>query len=343
MRKKQLTAVVAAVVFAVTSFSGCEVKTDTPVIGKFVGLDENQIFKIDELICNKPEYMLVLMNTQNQYRNDFGGTVDWNAKIDDNTILQDFVKEKVKEDITVKYALAALAEKKGITLSDVKNTDITDVANEYYNSLNEAEKQYTGATKTDVETVFKNYLLADKLYSQLTENIGTNVSDEEARVIKIQYIRMNSDNTKESKIKSTFQDVTDLVYGGYQQFSREAKQYSEDDIVEKTLKKNEVTALYEKEAFNLNSEEISSIIQDGTNYYLVYCVNSYLKEETAENKNNIISKMKQEEFNAQYDKFLKEAETDFNTNAWNDIELSNDENVKNTSLMTMYNSITEAE
>lgn len=341
MRKRQLTAIVAAVVFASASLAGCGVKTDTPVIGKIVGLDEDQIFKVEELICSKPEYMLVLMNAQNQYRNDFGGTIDWNAKINDETTLQDFVMKKVKEDITVKYTLAALAEKKGITLSDVEITDISDMADEYYTSLNEAEKQYTNAEKADVENIFKNYLLADKLYSQLTDHIGKNVSDEEARVIKIQYIRMNSDKTKESKIKSTYQDVTDLVYGGYQQFSREAKQYSEDDIVEKVLKKNEVTAAYEKEAFNLSNKEISNIIQDGKNYYLVYCVESYMENETAENKQSIISKMKQEEFNSQYNKFLEDAETDFNTDVWEDIELSNDVNVKNMSLMTTYKKIIE--
>lgn len=341
MRKQRLTAIVAAVVLATVSFSGCGVKSDTPVIGKLMGLDENQIFQVEELICTKPEYALVLMNTQNQYRNDFGGTVDWNVKFDNNTTLQNFVMEKVKEDITVKYTLAALAEKNGIMLSDVENADISDMAEEYYISLNEAERQYTGAEKSDVENVFRNYLLADKLYSQLTDQIGTDVSDEEARVIKIQYIRMNSDTTKESKIKSTYQDVTDLVYGGYQQFAREAKQYSEDDVVEKTLKKNEATALYEKEAFNLSNEEISNVIQDGKDYYLVYCVESYMKNETAENKQSIISKMKQTEFNSQYNKFLEEAETDFNTDAWENIKLSDDINVKNTSLMQIYKKIAE--
>lgn len=341
MRKQHLAAFVMATVLATAAFSGCNIKTDTPVIGKIAGLDEKQIFKVNELVCSKAEYMLVLMDTQNQYRSDFGGTIDWNVKVDDETTLQDFVMEKVKEDITVKYTLAALAEKKGISLTDVELTDISDMAEEYYTALNQAEKQYTGAVQTDVESVFRNYLLADKLYSSLTANIGTNVSDEQARVIKIQYIRMNSDNKKETKIKSIYQDVTDLVYGGYQQFSREAKQYSEDDVVEKILKKNEVTATYEKEAFNLSNNEISSIIQDGKNYYLVYCVESYMKKETAENKQNIISKMKQAEFNSQYSKFLEEAETDFNTDSRKDIALSTDVNVTNTSLMDIYKKIVE--
>ena len=49
MRKQQLTAFAVAVVLGVTSFSGCSFKTDTPVIGKFVGLEENQIFKVMNL------------------------------------------------------------------------------------------------------------------------------------------------------------------------------------------------------------------------------------------------------------------------------------------------------
>lgn len=339
MKRKKILALTVAASMAAASLTGCSFKSDTPLIGKIVGLKSDEIFKVDELICSKPEYMLVLMNTANQYKSDFGGTVDWSSKVNDKTTLQSYIMKKVKEDISVKYALAAMAAGKNITLTDEEKENITKAATEYFGLLSDEEKKYTGADTSDVEKVYTNYFLADKVYSNLTENAGVKISDEEARVIKIQYIRMSAENNKQNKIKTTLEGVIDLVNGGYQEFSREAKQYSEDNTIEKTIKKNEATAGYEQEAFNLNSKEMSSIIQDGNNYYLVYCVESYMKDDTAKNKQKIIKAAKDEYFNKQYNYFLDDVKTDFNTDAAEDIKLSESSNVKNISLMETYNSI----
>ncbi len=58
-----------------------------------------------------------------------------------------------------------------------------------------------------------------------------------------------------------------MVEGGYQEFSREAKQYSVDSTVEKDIKKSEATLKYETETFNLTKGKISDIIEDGDSYY----------------------------------------------------------------------------
>ena len=339
MKIKKMAACVLAASVMIASFSGCTLKTDTPVIGKIVGLKSDEIFQIDELVCSRQEYMLVLMNTENQYKSDFGGSVDWNTKIKGKTTLQNYVMEKVKEDLSVQYTLAAMAQSKGIQLMDKEKEKIVKAADTYYNSLTGEEKEYTNADVTDVEKVYTNYLLSEKLYEHMTKNIGTKISDEEARVIKIQYIRMNDTKTEQSKIKTTLENVIDLVNGGYQQFSREAKQYSEDSGFEKIIKKNEASTNYEKEAFNLNSSEMSNIIKEGNDYYLVYCVESYMKNETEKNKQSLIKNAKEEYFNKQYNYFLEDAKTDFNTSASKKIALSESDNVKNTNLMQIYQTV----
>ena len=336
MKKNKMAALGLATVFAMTLITGCSVKSDTPIIGKIAGLGNDQIFEVDNTICSKPEYMLILMNTENQYKSDLGGVVKWNTKIDKDTTLQEYIMEKVKEDITVKYTLAAMALNKGIVLSGEENEKISKAATEYYSKLTDEEKEYTGAAESDVETLYSNYYLADKIYEKLTENVADQISDEEARVIKIRYIRMSTSKNKEEKIRTTMENVIDLVNGGYQEFLREAKQYSEDDTVEKIIKKNEASSKYEQEAFNLNNEEMSDIIQDGNNYYLIYCVESYMKSETAENKKKIIQQKKEDYFKSQYHNYLGETETDFNTKAWEKMNLSEAENVKNADLMTIY-------
>ena len=339
--KKKIVALGLVVALSVSSLTGCSFNSKTPVIGKIVGLGSSEMFKIDKEVCSKQEYMLVLMDTAGTYKADFGGKVDWNAKVSDNQPLQSYVMQKVKEDITVQYTLASMAKERNISLSTDESSMIKTKAAEYYKSLTSKEKEYTGASQENVESLYKNYYLADKVYDALAAEADAKISDEEARVMKIQYIRMNTDNTKEDKIKSTLKTVTDLVKGGYQTFAREAKQYSEDNVFEKTLKKNEATKTYEKSAFNLSNSEISSIIQDGKDYYLVYCVNSYLKTETEKNKEEIIKNAQQTYFNHKYSKYLKDIDVDFNDDQAKKIKLSTDENVKAVNLMTVYNTISK--
>lgn len=132
---------------------------------------------------------------------------------------------------------------------------------------------------------------------------------------------MDSSKTKVSKIKSTLNEVKSVVEGGYQEFSREAKQYSVDSTVEKDIKKSEATLKYETEAFNLTKGKISDIIEDGDSYYLVYCVNNYIKDKTTENKKDMVEKAKEAVFNEQYSKFIDGSKNQFNDKQWKKIEL----------------------
>jgi foldase protein PrsA len=319
IKKIAITCLIMSFPFLI--FSGCELKSDTPIVGKIVGLKSNEMFKIDQHICSKTEYMIAMLDMANQYKKDFGENLDWQAKVDANTTIEEYVKEKVKEDITVKYALAAMAAKNDIVLSDTEKTDVDSRALDYYGSLTAEEKSYTGATLQDVKGLYTNYLLADKVYSILTENVGDDISEEDARVIKIQYIVMNSSSTNVSKIKSTFKEIKKVVEGGYQDFSREAKQYSNDDTIERTIKKSEASKKYELEAFNLGKGKISNIIQDGNDYYLVYCVDNYMKDKTSENKQDMVELAKEQVFKEQYSKFMEESENDFNNDEWKKIEI----------------------
>lgn len=310
IRKIAIAGLVLSISFS--AFSGCALKSDTPIVGKLVGLKSDEMFKIDKLLCSKAEYMLVMMNTANQYKSDFGGNIDWNANVNKDLTMTDFVKDKVKEDITMKYALSAMAEKNGVSLTNKEKAEIQTKASDYYKALTDGEKKYTGAEEKDVENLYTNYMLADKVYSKITENVGNDISEEDARVIKIQYIRMNTESKKAAKIKSTLKDVKSIVEGGYQEFAREAKQYSLDDTIERVMKKSEAASKYELEAFKVSKGKISNIIEDGNNYYLIYCIDNYMKDETAKNKQELMDKEKQQYFNKEYTAFLNNIETDFN-------------------------------
>ena len=169
--------------------------------------------------------------------------------------------------------------------------------------------------------------------------VGEEISDEEARVIKVQYIHIDTTKTKTNKATKQLEEVISLVNGGYQTFAKEAKQYSDDELVTKTIRKNEATQDYEIAAFDLANEEMSSIITQDDGLYLVYCENSYLKDETAQNKSAIIESTKNSAFSKVYDNYISDVKSDFNTSAWDDIALPDGENMVSTNIMDVFDTI----
>ncbi len=336
LNKKKIVVLGLAAVMSTTLVTGCKVSSDTPILGKILGLHSDEIFEVDRLVCSDNEYKLVFMNYVNKYKKDFGGEINWESQIDKNTTLKDFIMEKVKEDIAVKYTLSAMAETERVKLDKEDMKSINGMVEEYYGSLSEEEKAYFDSDMDVVISVYTNYYLADKVYNKATETVGDDISEEDARVAKIQYIRMSTEGTSETEIVSKLTSIAKDVNTQKKDFAREAKQLSEDDSVERIVKKNEAKAKLELEAFNVKKEKTSKVIKDGTDYYLIYCVDNYLKDETTVNKAEMIDSAKKAVFKKKYDSFLKDTDYDFNTSEWEDIVPQDVENTKTSSLLDVY-------
>lgn len=333
-RNKSVIVLGIAMILIFSMLTGCKIKSDNPIIGRIMGLGGNEVFKIEDLVCSKTEYKLVFMDYANKYKKAFGNSVDWDSRIDDELTLKDFVMNKVKEDISVRYTLSKMAESNNVKIDKEDMSEIVDAARKYYDGLNDDEKDYTGATLDDVQAVYCNYVLADKVYEKITEDTGNEVSEEDARVIKIQYIKMdNSFNAKK-----TLNKVIKTVKNNNGDFAGWAKQYTMDASVDKTIKKNEADRKFELEAFNLNTNEISNIISDGESSYLVYCIDSYDKTATTANKQKIISEAKDKYFSEKYNEYVKGIESDFNTRVWKSVDMPKGE-VKASNLIELYEEI----
>jgi NAD+ kinase len=61
-------------------------------------------------------------------------------------------------------------------------------AEEYYNSLSKAEIAYMGIVLEKLKGCYERYAIAEKLYATLTQGVNEEVSDDEARVVRVQQI-----------------------------------------------------------------------------------------------------------------------------------------------------------
>lgn len=331
--RKMTTAVCAGMISL--ACTGCDIKTDTPVIGNIMGLTDEQALKMGDVICSTEEAKLVLMNFQNQYKKDFGGQISWDQKLGDTT-LKEFVLDKAETDLSVVYAVSAIAGKNEVTLTDEEEGLIEQAAKEYVSGLTDAEKSYSNATEETVKSVYKNYYLADKEYYIETGSISETISDEEARVMKIQYIYIDTSKTSSEDAQKTLTDVKKQVEKGYQDFLVQANKYSDGDAVERNIKKNEAEREHEIKAFELKEGKISDIITEEDGMYLVKCEKSYLENETLANKEQMIMDSKIKTFESVYAEFLEKNSCDINSKVWEGMSFSNDENVNASNLFEIY-------
>ena len=273
-----------------TLLTGCSIG------GKEIVLDINTtnnhtVFSVDNMKCDKTEALIYLAN----YKNLYGTMYDVNLlETDDASNVEKYIRDVTVDELTRIYCMVSIAKQKKITLTDKEKSSVSKAAKEYYDSLNEAEKKFTKADLSDIESAYEHYAIAQKLYNSLSKGVDTEVSDEDARVIHIQKI---------------------------------------------FVKSKEVEAV----AFELGHGETSDMITTDDGYYFIKCISKLDREKTEQNKVTILQKRQQEQFNDDYEHFVKKAGFSLNNDLWNSISIKAEKDVKTSSFFTVYNKYFQAD
>ncbi len=102
-----------------------------------------------------------------------------------------------------------------------------------------------GVEKDDVEELCTAHVSVEKVYDEITKDVNTEVSDDEARIITIQQIRLDSLDNAEI-VKARLDEGKD--------FGTVAAAYNRDSQTTVTLGRGEKEAAYEEAAFSLEND-----------------------------------------------------------------------------------------
>ena len=97
------------------------------------------------------------------------------------------------------------------------------------------------------------------------------------------------------------QEIHEMALSGEYDFTTLAGKYNEEKDIRCSVKKGQVQKVLEDAIFNLQTEEISQVIESDYGYHIVKCISTYDKEETDANKLVIIEQRKKEAFSQEYD------------------------------------------
>ncbi|MBR5267886.1 MAG: hypothetical protein IKU20_06820 [Lachnospiraceae bacterium] len=286
IKKKRFcsTGLVCAVM--ITMLSGCSVvETLTPV-------------SKEEKEYGKPETMVILSTERLRYEDVYTEEL-WSAAVDESgTSFGTVLLSQVHDFLIELKTMSNMAKEQDMELSSREKDLVKEASKQYMEALGSAHAAEFELTEEQVNTLYSDYRTAEKLVEQLTGSMNLEVSDSEAKVIEIAQIKMASAEIAAEVFKKVSEDGSD--------FYAIAKEYSESEEIKKQLTHGLESEAYEEAAFLLETGEISEVIIDSGNYYILKCINDYDVEATKLHKEEMIQEKKNEAFHTSYQMYKSE-------------------------------------
>lgn len=346
-RKIRTLFIILAAVMMCFVFAGCGRDGDSaPKVVFTSGLNKDEVFRVDDVTCTRPEMMLYLTTAQNRYEAVFGSRI-WDMSIDGVT-LEESVKENVLEKLAQIKTMYLLARSKGVELDEDEEVLVTRAAEEFVAGLSAGERELLNVTKDSVAKSYREYALAHKVYDYIIQDVNPEISDDEARTVAVQYIFLRTYVTDSAGNKVDYLPEQDAaVYDKLAEIRRKAvdegvdftelaARYSDDSTISASFGKEEWDFEVEQEAFNLETGQISQVVKGENGYYLLKCISTFDPEDTQKNKLQIVEKRRKEVFGREYETFMETLTKRLNSRLFDSITFIRSDEVTTTNFFEVY-------
>lgn len=327
--------------------SGCMDSLKGSKVVLTTGFEKNEVFRIEDMSCTLPEAMVYLINTKNRYESVYGREI-WNVSLDGVT-LEENIKETVLAQLAQQKTMNLLARQNGVALSEEEEARAMQAAETYFQSLSEEEKSTLQITVKDVEELYREYALARKVYQYIIKDINPEISDDEARTITVQYIyfrtcildgtgkKIEYSEEEKQEILRKAEEVRFQLKNEEADFEELILKYSDSEEGTCSFGKGEKDQAFEDAAFNLETDEISDIVETPDGYYLIKCISTFNRTETDANKVKIVEKRREEVFGQEYEDFVAALTRNLNEDLWQSVSLAGTENITTSDFFDVFN------
>lgn len=323
MNKYKTAGILMTICLAVSCLAGCKIGNTEIKMEAGQIKNHRTVFRINDDKCDIRIAKLYLCNYRNLYGRAYGLDLWQNEGKD----LEQYVKAVTLQELSRITCMKLLAKEQGLSLDESEEKLIKAAAEEYYASLNEAERSFMDVKESDVKEAYEDYALAEKLYHSLIQGIDEEVSDDEARVIRVQQIIVKNEHDATS-VKEKLESGAD--------FATVAGMFRQDGDIEMVVSRGDYPQEVENIAFNLDDGECSEMIAVSEGFYFIKCLSKYEEELTEANKETIRMERKQEQFENSYQKFVDAATFQMNDTLWEEVSLDNTENIETDSFFAVY-------
>ncbi len=278
---------------------------------------DTAVLTIDGVSVGYREVMLYLQAAKQEYEGAYGEEI-WDYMLkEDGATLGEWVTDETLEQIIYVKIVCAQAKKLGIELDSEEKNRVAERTEEYMGKAEYGTLSLYGIARKDVERVYTDTALAQKIYDSVTLNVDTDISNEEAAQKHLQSLMLKNYHEDELGNRSsltvqeliatldrfdslyeeakTTKDFYSLAYA-----NTEDKTYLDNMVGEGDLPE-ELAA-----AYDLSAGEAMQIRTDN-GYYIFYCVSGYDEDATIAKKEELIALRQEETFRTLYEQWRGEA------------------------------------
>lgn len=300
---KKLSLIILFLIFSLTSCKGVEI-------------ENKKIARAKEL--TKGEVMVFVAEEKNKYESRFGKDV-WILRSGDGSLLfKNYVVDTVKSFVEKMMKLKIVADELNIVIGNSDIDKLTKAANEYYDKLSNDDLKFMNLEFTDVANAFIDYHISRLTIDNLSKNAERELSISEAKVIRVQYMVLDT--------KEDAEDLQEKLKVKGASFSYYAKSRSVDTNIEMIVKRGDEMSTRFPEVFYLSNGMVSETLTDQNKYYIFKCIDDYMENETEDRRIEILKTMKTEEFEKNFAKYEEELPIKSNSSYWRDIDLAQGKN-----------------
>lgn len=325
--------------------------TNTQVV--FIGLlSSNTLFKVDGNPCELAEGKIYLANTITGYQEIYGEELF--AQDFGNVSAERFLKENVVARLSKIKVIVNLAEQSGISLTEEEKAQASQAAKAYLKELGAEKAQKLGADEKLLTKMYREYALAKKTFSVLTEGEKIEVSEDEARVIVVFHMFFKAyEKDAEGKITLFSKEQKGQVYSRAQEalsrleagadFANLAASCSDDPQWEYTIGRGEMPEEFDEAAFELEAGERSQIVETPYGYHIILCISDFEERETQLNKARLLKEKQNQRFAGLYESYAEKLHVEVNEEKWDKVAIKDMKALNTGSFFAIYRQIWEDE
>ena len=279
---------------------------------------------------SRQQAMIVAANERNRYQNVYGSGI-WELPAGEEGEERSFGEAmvlNVRSFLEQIKTLNMMAEERGMSVTSQERDAIRTLSETYYNGLTEADRDYIGCSLSDVQTLYTDYFLANKLAAVLISGTDSEISDSEAKIIQIQQIETSSLQKAKALLKLVKIDGSD--------FETMARRYSETEEIDRTLSRGGEEDIYQRTAFGLDEGQISNIVEMNGLYYIIKCTDGYDEEATLQRKDRLQDAIRSQAFIEEYETYRQEHNIRFSESFWNRLDFSDGTDSRVTNFFELY-------
>lgn len=287
---------------------------------------DEALVTIDGAEVGYREAMLYLQAAKREYECAYGEEI-WSYVLSgDSETLGEQVRNQTLEQIIYVKIVCAQAKRLGIELDSEEKNRVAERTEAYMGKAEYETLALYGIARKDVERVYADTALAQKIYDSVTLNVDTDISNSEVAQKHIQSLMLKNYHEDELGNRSsltvqeliatldrfdalyteaqTTKDFYSLAYA-----NTDDKQYLDMMVGEGELPEKFAAA------YGLAAGEVMQIRTDD-GYYIFYCVSEYDEDATIAKKEEMIALRQEEEFKKLYEDWRGEAEIKLNEALW---------------------------